>query len=320
MADRTQTTDDERERLKEEIARSLTMDQIRVEPWYLDVRGEIVKPDQVQVTTKYFWSRWAAKLGPLGTVLLLRLRQYCYFNRATGEKRDWCYPSQQTLADELGIQKRHTIGEALRHLEAMGFVRREPSYRYDPVLRKKVRSTDKYFILMEDPIAPEDEPEAFVRAAERILTDRDFARGGSGSRPMAEKRPQVASAVDNPGPMAEKRPHEAGRKAATKNDFQEVLKNVNVIAHSEDDELRIAALTAELVESLHDPKSRNFYRLVAQRMPESLVFMTLSETKDAQRTGQIRKNAGAYFTHAIKAAAERIGVSLATSSPAKASK
>src|SRR5689334_16830039 len=166
MADQPNSKNADRERRREELLRTLSMDQIRLEPWYLDIRSEIVKPDQVQVTTKYFWSRWAPKLGPLATCLLLRLRQYCYYNRVTGEKRDWCYPSQQTLANELGIQKRHTIGEALRHLEALGFVRREPSYRYDPGLRKKVRSTDRYLILMEDPIAPADEPEAFVRAAE----------------------------------------------------------------------------------------------------------------------------------------------------------
>ena len=93
-----------------------------------------------------------------------------------------------------------------------------------------------------------------------------------------------------------------------------------LVMRIEDDELRIAALTAELVESLRDPKSRNFYRLVAQRMPEGLVFMTLSETKDAQRTGQIRKNAGAYFTHAIKVAAERLGVDLSSRAPLKARK
>src|SRR5258708_206927 len=191
MADRTKPTDDERDRRAEELARGLTMAKIQVEPWYLDVRGEIVKPDQVQVTTKYFWTRWAPKLGPLATCLLLRLRQYCYFNRATGEKRDWCYPSQDTLAQELGLQKRHTIGLALRRLEALGFVRREANYRYDAQARKKVRTTDKYFILMEDPIAPEDEGEAFVRAAEHMLREPRNTQQDQPVRPMAEKRPEV---------------------------------------------------------------------------------------------------------------------------------
>jgi hypothetical protein len=113
--------------------------------------------------------------------------------------------------------------------------------------------------------------------------------------------------------MSEKRTYDAVRKTDRKNDFEEVLRNVNVASrteHSEDEAIRIGALTAQLVEELGDPKSRNFYRLVAEKMPESLVFMTLSETKDARRTGQLRKSPGAYFTYAIKQRAQELGVTL----------
>ena len=81
------------------------VERMRLEPWYLDVRGELVKPDQVVIQTRYFWEKWARILGPLPTMLLLRLRQYCYYNRATGEKRDWCYPSQEQLGNELGAHR-----------------------------------------------------------------------------------------------------------------------------------------------------------------------------------------------------------------------
>lgn len=317
MADRNQPTDDERERLRDEIVRGLTMEKIQVEPWYLDVRGEIVQPDQVTVQTKYFWSHWAGKLGPLATCLLLRLRQYCYFNRATGEKRDWCYPSQETLGDELGAH-RETIGIALKKLEALGFVRREAQYRYDANARRSVRTTDKYYILMEDPIVPEDEPKAFVLAAQRMLAEQPKVRSSQRDARKSEIPTYGPSAVDNSPRKSEIPTHEAVGDSGRKSDLQEAHKNVNVASHSEGDELRIADLTAQLVEELRDPGSRNFYRLVVQRMPEAMVYMTLSETKDAKRTGQIRKSAGAYFTHAIKAAAERIGVDLSTRTPSRA--
>lgn len=311
----TETTnrDDERERKKQEIARGLSMREIQVEPWYLDVRGEVVKPDQVQVTTKYFWSRWVPKLGPLSTCLLLRLRQYCYFNRATGEKRDWCFPSQETLAQELGVQNRKTIMDALRRLEEHGFVRREKQYRYDPVSRRNVRTTDKYFVLMEDPIAPEDEPRAFVLAAERILADTPQDRSNQAVPPMSEKRTYGPPPVDNSGPMSEKRTYEAVRKTDRKSDSEEeLLNNVNVhgATRTEDDETRIQDLTQQMVEQLGDPQSRNFYRRVAERIPEHLIYMALSETKDAKRSGQVKKTPGAYFTHVVKKTAEQIGVKL----------
>lgn len=310
MAD-TNARDDERERKKQELARKLTMREIQVEPWYLDVRGEIVKPDQVQVTTKYFWTRWVPKLGPLSTCLLLRLRQYCYFNRATGEKRDWCYPSQETLGAELGVHD-ETVRIALKKLEAMGFLRREKQYRYDAASRRSVRTTDKYFILMDDPIAPEDEPAAFVLAAERMLSESRMDREIRGSGRKAENPPYGERPVDNPAPKAEKPPYYAGGKTATKKDSQELLNNVHVNAatRTESEELRIQDLTQQLVEELGDPRSRNFFRQVVERMPEAVVYMALSETKDAKRTGQVKKNPGAYFTYVIKQSAERIGVKL----------
>jgi hypothetical protein len=310
MIDQPTSTNADRERRKEELLLTLNMERIQLEPWYLDIRSEIVKPDQVQVTTKYFWSRWAPKLGPLATCLLLRLRQYCYYNRVTGEKRDWCYPSQQTLANELGIQKRHTIGEALRHLEALGFVRREPNYRYDASLRKKVRTTDRYLILMEDPIAPADEPEAFVRAAERMLADHVSDRLRAGSGPTAENRPKVAQAVENLGPMAEKRPYSAGRKTARKSDIEEVLGTLNVSTTTKERVARSSHLAAEILAQLGDSHSMGFYRKVVQVLPEQAIHGALSEVKDARLTGRLKGTAGAYFTYLVKLAAREIGVEL----------
>src|SRR4051812_12212279 len=114
----------DRERKKDELLKGLSFDAIQVEPWYRTIESEIVQPDQVAIQTKYFWKRWAPRLGPLPTCLLIRLRQYCYFNRATGERRDWCYPSQEQLGLEIGAH-RETVRLALRHLEEHGFVRRE---------------------------------------------------------------------------------------------------------------------------------------------------------------------------------------------------
>jgi hypothetical protein len=48
-------------------------------------------------------------------------------------------------------------------------------------------------------------------------------------------------------------------------------------------------------------------------MPESAVFATLSEAKDAHRSGQIRKNPGSFFTHLIKLRAAGLGIDLSTS-------
>lgn len=278
---------------------------LQLEPTYLEVRNEVVRPDQVTVTTRYFWARWVPRLAPLATCLLLRLRQYCYFNRETGERRDWCFPSQQTLAIELGIRKRHTVSAALRDLEAYGFVKREPTYHYDETIGKRVRGADLYHVLMDDPLVPEDEGEAFVRAAERIArTARQVPIPGLDG-PKAEKRPQVDP------PKAEKRPAEsAGRKTARKGYVEEVLKPVNVATPSRNGHDQQQHLVAALIEELGDPRSQGFYRMVAARLPAESIWTALSEVRDARRTGRLRKSAGAYFTHLAKRTAAQLGISL----------
>jgi hypothetical protein len=120
----------------------LTPEQARMLPFYHDLRYEIVQPDKVVVATQYFWSKWAPRLGPTLTVLVICLRRHCYYNRVTQERRDWCFPEQATLAREVGVETTKTIRAALQHPLAAYFVRREPRYVYDPARAKKVRTSD----------------------------------------------------------------------------------------------------------------------------------------------------------------------------------
>jgi len=105
----------------------LTPAQARLLPFYHDLRNDIVEPDKVVVTTHYFWTKWAPRLGPTLTALVVCLRRHCYYNRATQERRDWCFPEQATLAREIGVETTKTIRAALSHPLASHFVRREVS-------------------------------------------------------------------------------------------------------------------------------------------------------------------------------------------------
>lgn len=292
--------------------------RILLQPAYLDVTNEIIKPDQVAIQTKYFWKRWAPKLGPLGTVLFLRLRQYCYYNRETGERRDWCFPSQDTLGDELGAH-RETIGLTMRKLESLGLIRREPQYRYDPQLRKKVRTTDKYYVLMEDPLAPEDAPELFVRAADRMSRGEALSAWDKPKRPKSEIPTLVPKPGDIPAPKSEIPTYGAVGNSDRKSDLEGSLQRLNVgqvleglkpKAAKRGADPRKAALALELAEELEDERSARFYRLVAERLPENVIRAVLSETKSAYREGRIETRPGAYFTGAIKAQARELGIEL----------
>jgi hypothetical protein len=193
----------------------LTPEQARLLPFYHDLRNEIVEPERVVVSSQYFWARWAPRLGPTLTSLIVCLRRHCYYNKITQERRDWCFPEQATLAREIGVESTKTIRAALQEPLAAYFVRREPRYVYDPKRGKRVRTSDMYFVAMDDPLIPEDEALLTLRATERLLSEgrgSELDLDSRGHRPLAaptgQKRRQV-SASDGRSPTGQKR-HQIG--------------------------------------------------------------------------------------------------------------
>jgi DNA-binding MarR family transcriptional regulator len=70
------------------------------------------------------------------------------------------------------------------------------------------------------------------------------------------------------------------------------------------------AMAQYILEQLGDRKSLGFYRKVARLMPEGVIYRALSETKDADLTGRIRRSRGACFTDLVKRYAKELQVSL----------
>ena len=142
----------------EEWTQRKRLDAIELQPIYLDQKNEIVAPGKVAVISQYFLDKWAPLLGPTLTLLIIRLRRYCYFNKLTKEQRDWCYPKHDTLAREIGVS-RWTILRELQRPVAQSFIRREKRYLYDSATKKRVRTSDMYYVAMDEPLTPDDEEE-----------------------------------------------------------------------------------------------------------------------------------------------------------------
>ncbi|HEX6513700.1 MAG TPA: hypothetical protein VF157_15460 [Chloroflexota bacterium] len=166
---------------------------IELQPFYHYVKNEIVRPKQIVVGTRYFWEKWAPRLGPTLTVLVVRLRMHCYYNQATQERRDWCFPTQQTLAEEVGIS-RWTVMRELKKPDARLFVRVQYRSRYDPVRRQTVRISSLYHVAMDDPLVEEDRGRAAVLLAAGPLLQQ------------AEDRNDANCGLVDPGRQVEERP------------------------------------------------------------------------------------------------------------------
>ncbi|GEM_PF-3149834 len=149
-------------------------DSIELQPFYHDAKDGIIRPKQVVVSTRYFWERWAPRLGPTLSVLIVRLRMHCYYNQVTKERRDWCFPTQQTLAEEVGVS-RWTIMRELKRPEARHFVRVQCRSRFDPERKRTIRISSLYHVAMDDPLVAEDVDRASTIAAGYLLESEDVA-------------------------------------------------------------------------------------------------------------------------------------------------
>ena len=132
-------------------------ESLRLQEVYANLYNEITQPDRVAVMTQYFRQNWVPRLGHSLAWLIISLRQRCYWNRKTGEVRNWCQVTQEELAAEIGVEPR-TIRRLLQQPEASRFIIEvKERYGYDQRLGKRVRETTTYQIRMDDPLTPEDE-------------------------------------------------------------------------------------------------------------------------------------------------------------------
>jgi len=137
-------------------------------------------------------------LGPVLTTLIMDLRDRCYYNPETGERRDYCWPSLDELAGAIGVKDRKTVMRALKHPLAELFVRVEARYRYDPQFKKKVRTSNVYHVAMDDPLLPEDEEALNRDIAQRLLEEQRQAKEELLS-PKSQKGTQAESSKSQKG-------------------------------------------------------------------------------------------------------------------------
>lgn len=152
-------------------------DPALVEQFYAEAKRQIVKGD-------YLRRKWLPLYGTRFSSLIKALRAHCSYDIKTGEAM--CYPSETTLARECGVSRRtilywlarvqagkeqagQQVGDFChpRHGVALQrFLRIMPKIRFDRVGQRSVKATNRYFIRMDDPAVPEDEPLIWAKARE----------------------------------------------------------------------------------------------------------------------------------------------------------
>lgn len=167
-----------------------------VSPFYHEAKNEITRPNHFVGCSRYLVEKWLPRLGPLGFSLVLHLRSLGYYNPATGELRDAIQINQNDLGRVLGVSL-DTLQREMKRNPALGaFVRVEKFYQRNQTGHLQ-RLDSVYYIAMDDPLIPEDEP-LLQGILERKQAEAQEQRAGRAIiRPAAEpsppRKPQIAA-------------------------------------------------------------------------------------------------------------------------------
>ncbi len=128
------------------------------------IRGFYYDPRRAALGHQYLLRKWLPREGPLFFSFISVLRSFCYADPTTGELREECYPSVETLACRCGVSARtihrlierdaegHFLNRALER-----FVKILPRHRYDAKLGHGVQTSSLYLVALDDPPVPEDD-------------------------------------------------------------------------------------------------------------------------------------------------------------------
>jgi len=184
------TTEKQKNEIKDHKA------DLTVSSAYASARNEIIQPNKILVTTRYFIRRWMPLLGDNGTRIVLALRSLGFYDRRNGEVRDGIEIDLPELALLIGISvatikrefgekhdaKRQPIPGTLKNEALHKFVKRDRQYSREPVTQRLLRTANVYRVLMDDPLHDDDLPRLH-----EILDSRE--KGGLPSRAHIAPKP-----------------------------------------------------------------------------------------------------------------------------------
>lgn len=185
----------------------------------------------------------------------------------------FCYPAQQRIAHDLGVTDR-SVRTFLNELRVAGLI----EWKHQGLNKPNI-----YYVMRLPARTP--------------ATD---ARPG----------PEKFSAPDRKPTSGQERKRPSDYKDSTTRTHKTV-NGLGELLGPEEDRVRIDVLVEDMLDTLRDHQSTGLYRLIANQVPEELIYEALSETRQQAAAGRIRKSRGAYFTARIRQLAEHHGVELA---------
>ena len=178
---------------------------ITLAPYFHEAKNAVIRPDQSLPVSRYFLEKWMPRLGPTATCIVLHLRSLGG-ERRLGELELQIGQREIAHAAQCSIR---TLQRELASNAALGkFVRIET--RFSRSEMGHVRQTESiYFIAMDDPLLPEDEP-----LVAEILQQKNEPKPSGRVIVKAPPEPGLEPSESAQKPVLE--PSEAPRKEAVR--------------------------------------------------------------------------------------------------------
>ncbi len=205
------------------------------------------------------------------------------------QKHGYCIASNDYLGKPLGMSK-NTIRNYLSHLYELGYLRYE-------VLR------DAHGEVTERRIYPVLVPNAVLPLVPNDVPPHTTPRTSGGTKEINDKKENNTN-VNEYEKRAEK---QKGNSMISLGDISSKIDIETYRYSQQSDTKRIADDTAKreyyaqiMAQELNDTKSLGAFRVIAETVPESVIFQALASVKTTARAGKIKHSRGAVFMTIIQ--------------------
>lgn len=255
-------------------------------------------------------------------------------DKETGDSKGYAFPATETIAQIRGASDR-TIRRHLTELEAVGLLtrvrrRNKPSILYIEDVSEA--ETDQYVSQYVNPKtsgsgtsgggksgSSSSANRASKNVAQKSTTDKNVR---SRQAPETTKMSVLDEPISNPGKEKEelKKKKYVNVVQRTGQGMQSIQQLVNAYQPSGEKQAGRVGQTEQVIkrdfiaqnlaDELADPGGLGCYRVIADKLPEPVIYQILAEVKQTAQLGQVRSSRAAVFVSAVKQYARQQNIPL----------
>lgn len=236
-------------------------------------------------------------------------------NTATGDSKGFVFPAVQTLARIRSASAR-TIQRHIKELEKSLLLTRQrrrnkPSILFIEDVSEK--ETNHYITTFVEKTSVEQQPKASkkLRNDKNVVSRRTAETTKMSFAYMKEDEELKENKIVNEDKSKSGKGMEAIREVLAQHQLQKIGPPPKPKPKLEANEIaKRDYIAQEVAKKLNDEKSLGCYRVIAEKVPEQVVFEILASVKDTYHSGKVKRSRGALFVDIIKRYSNQHGINL----------